>query len=205
MPMKKSYHKSIFIKNKLYIIGGEDHTKKISKECSYFDMNSKKWNTFPSLKKGRKNSSLCFYNDTILYAFMGEDNKNVLDSIEYIDINNINKGWNLFKPIDYGYVWHPMKNCLIINIDKDKILICGGENNENILYKDCFLFKPSSKNVYKGIDLKIPAAFISEGCFYKDEIFGIDYKNKTKNFSTILHSYNTKNNNWNSVYINNIK
>ena len=205
MPMKKSYHKSIFIKNKLYIIGGEDHTKKVSKECSYFDMNSKKWNSFPSLKKERKNSSLCYYNDTILYVFMGEDNKNALDTIEYIDINNIKKGWNLFKPIDYGYVWHSMKNCLIINIDKDKILICGGENNENILYKDCFLFKPSTKNVYKGIDLKIPAAFISEGCFYKDEIFGIDYKNKTKNFSTILHSYNTKNNNWNSVYINNIK
>ena len=186
--MKKSYHKSIFIKNKLYIIGGEDHTKNISKECSYFDMNSKKWNSFPSLKRGRKNSSLCYYNDSFLYVFMGEDNKNVLDTIEYIDINNINKGWNLFKPIDYGYVWHSMKNCLIINIDKDKILICGGENNENIIYKDCFLFKPSTKSVYKGIDLKVPAAFISEGCFYKDEIFGIDYKNKTKNFSTILHS-----------------
>ena len=98
-----------------------------------------------------------------------------------------------------------MKNSLVINIDKDKILICGGENKENILYKDCFLFMPSNKNVFKGMDLKVGAAFISDGCFYKDIIFGIDYKNKTKDNSEILHMFNIKNNYWNYAYINNFK
>ena len=57
-----------------------------------------------------------------------------------------------------------MKNSLVINIDRDKILICGGEDNKNNLYKDCFLFKPSNNNIFKGIDLRVPAAFILEGC-----------------------------------------
>ena len=208
MPTKKAFHKSIIIKDKLYIIGGENQNKKILQECSLFDIKEKKWNNFPSLKHARKNFSLCLYNDSILYAFMGEDDKNVLDTIEFIDINDLNnkKGWICFTPVDYGFVWHGMKNTLVINVDKDKILICGGENNENYLYKDCFLFKPSTNNVFKGKDLKVPAAFISEGCFYKDEIFGIDYKNKTSDNSSILHTFNIKNNFWNYNYIkNNIK
>jgi len=210
MPLKLKFHKSIFIKNKLYVIGGEKPDNKISKECSFFDMEEKKWHFFPNLKQGRKNFSLLFYNDSILYAFMGEDNANVLDTIEFIDINNLNnnKGWILFKPVDCGYVWHSMKNTLVINIDKDKILICGGEEKDNVLYKDCFLFKPSCKEIFKGKDLKVPAAFISEGCFYKDEIFGIDYKNTismNNSFLGFIHSFNIKDNIWKFAQIRNNK
>ena len=211
MPCRKAFHKSIFINNKLYIIGGESQNKKVSSECFSFDLSQKNWNSLPQLKKARKNFSLCFYNESILYVFMGEDDTNILDSIEFIDINNLNNlnnktiGWSIFKPIDYGFVWHSMKNSLVINIDRDKILIIGGEDNQNNLYKDCFLFKPSNNNIFKGIDLRVPAAFISEGCLYKDEIFGLDYKNKTQNHFWILHIYNIKNNFWNAAYINNIK
>ena len=211
MPCRKAFHKSIFINNKLYIIGGESQNKKVSSECFSFDLSQKNWNSLPQLKKARKNFSLCFYNESILYVFMGEDDTNILDSIEFIDINNLNNlnnktiGWSIFKPIDYGFVWHSMKNSLVINIDRDKILIIGGEDNQNNLYKDCFLFKPSNNNIFKGIDLRVPAAFISEGCFYKDEIFGLDYKNKTHNHFWILHIYNIKKNFWNAAYINNIK
>ena len=211
MPCRKAFHKSIFINNKLYIIGGESQNKKVSSECFSFDLSQKNWNSLPQLKKARKNFSLCFYNESILYVFMGEDDTNILDSIEFIDINNLNNlnnktiGWSIFKPIDYGFVWHSMKNSLVINIDRDKILIIGGEDNQNNLYKDCFLFKPSNNNIFKGIDLRVPAAFISEGCFYKDEIFGLDYKNKTQNHFSIIHIYNIKNNFWNTAYINNIK
>ena len=207
MPAKKAFHKSILIKNKLYIIGGEDKDKKIIRECCFFDMEEKKWHFFPNLNQERKNLSLCFYNDSILYAFMGEDNKKVLDTIEFIDINNLNnnKGWIILKPVDYGFVWHSMKNALVINIDKDKILICGGEDENNNLYKDCFLFKPSSNEIFKGMDLKINAAFISEGCFYKDEIFAIDYKNKMMINTGILHLFNINNNHWNFGFIKNNK
>ena len=154
----------------------------------------------PNLNTPRKNASLCFYNNT-LYVFRGEDNNNVLDTIEYYNIIDNKKKWNIFKPIDNGYVWYPAKNSLILTVDKDKIFICGGEDNEGNLFKDCFLFEPSTKSVYKGLDLVISASFISEGCFYQNEIFGIDYKNITQNNNRIIHFYNTKKNSWKYSYI----
>ena len=203
-PFKRAFHKMIHMDNKLYLLGGEDSNKKVTQECYFFEIPQKKWHFFPNLKKARKNFSLCLYNESILYVFMGEDDIKVLDTIEYIDINNYNKkGWAIFKPIDMGYVWHPAKNTFAINIDKDKILICGGEDNDNNLYKDCFLIKPSNNTVYKGMDLNISAAFISEGCFSHNEIYGIDYKNSAQNHISILHKFNIENNSWNFEYINN--
>ena len=155
----------------------------------------------PSLNNPRKNLSLCFYNNSILYVFRGENDYNVLDTIEFININYIKGGWNIFKPIDYGYTWYPAKNSLVLTVEKNKILICGGEDNEGNLFKDCFLFEPNTSCVYKGLDLLISSAFVSEGCFYQDEIFGIDYKNKTQNNNRIIHSSNIKKNIWKFSYI----
>ena len=68
---------------------------------------------------------------------IGEDNNNVLDSIEYIDINE-NKEWIILKSIDFGYIWYPAKISLILTLAKDKIIIGGGDNNDEDLFKDCF-------------------------------------------------------------------
>ena len=200
MPTQKAYHKTIFFNEKLYLIGGVSPNKKVSSECFFFDLKEKKWNNLPNLNNSRKNTSICFYNNSILYVFRGEDDNNVLDSIEYIDVND-RKGWNLIKPIDNGYVWYPAKNSMVLTIDKDKIIICGGEDNEGNLYKDCFLFEPSTNCIYKGLDLVTYAAFIAEGCIYQDEIYTIDYKNKAYNQKAIIHWSNAKNNIWKFSYI----
>ena len=200
MQTKKAYHKTIYYNEKLYLIGGMSPDKKVSSECFLFNLKDKKWYLMPNLKNPRKNASLCFYNDSILYVFRGEDDNNVLDTIEFININ-IKKEWTIYKPIDYGYVWIPAKNSMILTVDKDKIMICGGENKEGEILKDCFLFEPSTHCVYKGLDLCTPSAFICEGCFYQDEIFGVDYNNATQNNMRIIHSYNINNNSWKCSYI----
>jgi hypothetical protein len=200
MTTQKAYHKTIFFNEKLYLIGGASPNKKVSPECFFFDLKEKNWHNLPNLNISRKNASICFYNSSILYAFRGEDDNNVLDTIEYIDVND-KKGWNLIKPIDNGYVWYPAKNSMVLTIDKDKIIICGGEDNEDNLYKDCFLFEPNTNCIYKGLDLATSAAFIAEGCIYQDEIFAIDYKNKTQNQKAIIHSSNAKTNIWKFSYI----
>jgi hypothetical protein len=197
---KKAYHKTIYFNDNLYLIGGSTPDKETSSECFYFNITEKKWHSMPNLNNPRKNASLCFYNNT-LYVFRGEDNNNVLDTIEYYNIINNKKRWNIFKPIDNGYVWYPAKNSMIVTIDKDKILVCGGEDNEGNVFKDCFLFEPSTNSVYKGLDLVLSSSFISEGCFYQNEIFGIDYKNITQNNNRIIHFYNSKKNSWKCNYI----
>ena len=200
MQTKKVFHKTIYSSEKLYLIGGMTPDKKVSAECYTFNLKEKKWYLMPKLNNARKNASLCFYNKSILYVFRGEDDNNILDTIEYIDINKKN-GWIIFKPVDYGYVWRPAKNSMAVTVDKDKIIICGGEDNDGFLLKDCFLFEPSTKSIYKGLDLVTPSCFNADGCFYQDEIFGIDYKNKTQNNYRILHSCNIKNNKWKFSYI----
>ena len=200
MQTKKIFHKTIYFNEKLYLIGGMTPDKKVSDECYIFNLKEKKWYLMPKLNKARKNASLCFYNNSILYVFRGEDDNNILDTIEYIDINK-KKGWSIFKPVDYGYVWHSAKNSMALTVEKDKILICGGEDNDGFLFKDCFLFEPSTRCIYKGLDLVVPSCFNAEGCFYQDEIFEIDYKNKTQSNCRIIHSFNIKNNKWKFSYI----
>ena len=200
MPTNKAYHKTIYCNEIVYLIGGETPDKKVSSECFFFVLEEKKWHSLPNLNIPRKNSSICFYNSSILYVFRGEDDNNVLDSIEYINIDN-KKCWNIIKPIDKGYVWFPAKNSMVITVDKDKIIICGGEDEEGKLYKDCFLFEPSTNCIYKGLDLVTSSAFSSEGCIYQDEIYGIDFKNNTKNHIPIIHCCNAKKNFWNFSFI----
>ena len=200
MPTQKAYHKTIFFNEKLYLIGGASPNKKVSPECFFFDLKEKKWHNLPKLNTARKNASICFYNSSILYVFRGEDDNNVLDTIEYIDVND-KKGWILIKPVDNGFVWYPAKNSMVLTIDKDKIIICGGEDSEGNLYKDSFLFEPSTNSIFKGLDLVTSAAFISEGCIYQDEIFAIDYKNKTQNQKAIIHTSNANKNIWKFSYI----
>ena len=68
-------------------------------------------------------------------------------------------------------------------------------------YLRIVFIEPSTRCIYKGLDLVTPSCFNAKGCFYHDEIFEIDYKNKTQNNCRIIHSLNIKNNKWKFSYI----
>ena len=201
LPERKSYHSTLYYDNKLYLIGGIDSNKKVSKECQVFSLIDKKWHNLPCLNVGRANSSICIYNNNILYAFRGRDDNDVLDSIECIKLFNLRSSWKIFKPIDYGYVWNPAENSLIITIDKGKILICGGEDKDGNLFNDTFLFETNTKKIYKGIDLSFPASFKSHACFNKGKYFCFDIQKENDNHRDNLefgglHIYDPKENIW---------
>ena len=162
--------------------------KLTTSECSYFNVKEYNWYNLPNMNNKRKNASICFYNNISLFAFRGEDDNGLLDTIEYININE-NKEWKLIKPIDYGFVWYPAKNSLAVTVDKNKIIICGGEDNNNNLFKDCFLYDPSNCCVYKGLDMTIASSFCSEGGYHKDIIYGIDNKNNMINNKKLIHTF----------------
>ena len=110
-----------------------------------------------------------------MYVFRGRDDKDVLDSIEYIKFN-LRNSWKIFKPIDYGYVWNTAENSLVMTLDRGKILICGGEDSNGNFLSDTFLFETHTKKIYKGIDLAIPASFRSHGCFNLGKYYFIDIR-----------------------------
>ena len=197
IPNRKAYHSTIYFDNKLYLIGGINSEKKVSKDCLYFSLKEKKWQSLPSLNKERANCSLCIYNNKILYAFRGRDDNDVLDTIEYIKLNSNRISWKIIKPKDLGFIWNPAQNSLVMTIDKEKILILGGEDKNGNLYDDTILFEINSKKVYKGIDLALGAAFKSQGCINHGKYFCADFKNEENNANMSgIHVYNIKENIW---------
>ena len=105
----------------------------------FFSLKEKKWENLPLLNKARANCSLCIYNNKDLYVFRGKDDNDVIDTIEYISLNNNRSYWKMIKPKDIGFVWIPAQNSLVLAIDKGKILILGGDNKNGNLLDDTFL------------------------------------------------------------------
>ena len=200
LPTRKSFHSNIYLEGKLYFLGGYGPNKRCSSNCFYYSVNDKKWNGLPNLNKPRVNFSLCILNNSNFYIFRGKDDNEVLDSIEYLDLNANNKSWIIITPIDYGYAWFPAENSLAVNYGDDKILICGGEDENGNLYKETFLFDANNKNIYRGQDLFYGASFRYQGSKHKKEIFGIDIRNnysKRKNIG--IHFYNFEKSDWNLI------
>ena len=199
LPDRKAYHSTFYYDNKLYLIGGIDSNKKVSKECHVFSLYDKKWNNLPNLNIGRANCSICIYNNKILYVFRGRDDNKVLDSIEYLILFNLRSSWKKIKPIDYGYVWNAAEHSLVMIVDKGKILICGGEDNDGNLLNDTFLYETNTNKIYKGVDLVFSAAFKSNGCINQGQYFCIDIKNENKNNNKLIgdvHIFDPKENIW---------
>ena len=202
IPNRKAYHSTVYFDNKLYLIGGINSDKKVSKDCLYFSLKEKKWQSLPSLNKARANCSLCIYNNKVLYAFRGRDDNEVLDTIEYLQLNGNRISWKMIKPKDIGFIWNSAQNSLVMTIDKGKILIIGGEDNNGNLYDDTVLFEINTKKVYKGIDLALGAAFRSQGCMNQGKYFCGDFKNEDNKDNSKLngiHIYNIKENTWNLI------
>ena len=201
LPERKAYHSTIFFNNNLYLIGGINSDKIVSKNCFFFSVKDKTWRNLPSLNKPRANCSLCVYNNKDLYAFRGRDDNDVIDTIEYITLNN-NSNWKMIKPKDMGFIWNSAQNSLVMTIGKGRILILGGEDKNGNLFDDTILFEIDTKKVYKGIDLNIGAAFKSQGCINQGKYFCVDYKNEENKYKINtggIHIYNQKENIWDLI------
>ena len=199
LPQRRAYHTTLYFNNNLYLIGGINSEKKVSKNCSFFSLKEKKWKNLPFLNKARANCSLCIYNNKDLYVFRGRDDNDVIDSIEYISLNNNRSYWKMIKPKDIGFVWNGAQNSLALAINKGKILILGGEDKNGNLLDDTFLYETDSKKIYKGIDLYMKAAFKGQGCINQGKYFCADYKNEENKYNSLtnrIHIYNTKENIW---------
>ena len=197
LPNRKAFHSSLYFDNKICLIGGTTYDKTVTKECEIFLLKEKKFCSLPNLNIGRANASLCIYNENTIYAFRGRNDIELLDTIEYLKLNDLRRFWKIFKPIDYGYVWFPCENSLVMTIDKNKIIICGGNDINGKLYKDTFLLDVSNNNIYKGLDLSVESCFKSQGCLYQGEFFGVDWRNNFNKLSShSIHVFNSDINCW---------
>ena len=196
MPLPKSHHSILFFDDNLYVIGGFDNNKNASNECFYFSFSNKEWHELPKLNYARGNSSICLYNKSLLYVFKGRNNEGLLKTIEYLNLKEKNNFlWKIINVVDWGYVWNLAYNSCNVVLEENKILIFGGED-ETKLYKESFLFDIKNNNIYRGMDLKIPAAFNGQGIYDNKKIYGFDFKNKNGDYEHKIHIFDIKNNFW---------
>jgi hypothetical protein len=88
--MKNSHwnHSMIADKEKIYVIGGYNSNK-----CEFYDIVNKSWNEMPDLIANERQRSMLFIENNFLYCFMGLSQDGILDSVERINLENIDAGW----------------------------------------------------------------------------------------------------------------
>ena len=163
MKIPKANHSMIGYNNKIYCIGGLNNNK-----CEYYDINQKIWNLFPSLNVNERQFPMLYIYNYYLYAFFGlnylnendNDNKNYLDSIERIHINNLER-WEFVVYKNPDNLDIKVYGCGIIPCNESSIFLFGGKNNNQILKK---VFKYDFKDdTFKKsgfyTDLSFPAYF----------------------------------------------
>jgi hypothetical protein len=194
MPRKRSFHSSLYFNNKLYVIGGASTATNKLKECECYNVVDKCWELLPDLKEPRSGSSICIYNSQYLYVFRGiGNNGQYLDTIEFLNIRTPST-WSVFKPEDPGMSWLPANNGLSCVIGENKILVCGGQYNQDYL-NQVYIFDPVKKAVFRGLDLPKKSIFNTTGTIYENNVMVIDYKNETsKQFG--VHIYDISRNIW---------
>jgi len=69
--------------------------------CEMLSIKENKWQELPELKNGRYYHSSCSFNDNKVFVFCGlcSNTKKYLDSIEFLELSNVQAGWQKFEII----------------------------------------------------------------------------------------------------------
>ena len=91
LPLMKNYHwnhSMIAEKGIIYVIGGYNSNK-----CEFYDIAKKTWNDMPDLIAKERQRSMLFIEKNYLYCFMGLSQTGILDSVERINLDKKESGW----------------------------------------------------------------------------------------------------------------
>ena len=181
--MKYSHwnHSMIGEKGKIYVIGGYN-----SRKCEVYDINKQKWTEMPDLNEKERQRSMLFVKNNFLYCFMGLTQNGILDTIERINLNNINAGWEniiVHKIEDINLKFY---GAGIVN-QSNKIYFIGGKKEnkkKEIVYKKS-IYEFSFDNFEMNItDFKIENDLI----FIENKLYSMD-ENDCGNFINIRNGY----------------
>ena len=209
-------HSTIYIQNKLFLIGGLNANNEKMKVCEFYDTNDKKWQQMSPLNYDRVKPTLCIFKNQFLYVFRGDD-EDSNSHVEFIDINNIEKQWTCVKIEDPGDSFTPCINSGAAVFNDEFIMIIGGYRSEKYIQIDqnknsnndsennkyrymvgyTYFYNTITKTIFRGKDLAKPAIFSHSGLMntIKKRIVIIDEQNMTKKPFGV-HSYHIDKNIW---------
>ena len=126
-------HSMIANENYIFVIGGYNSNK-----CEAFNMQTLKWESMPDLNSPERQCAMLFIYGDYLYAFMGYNQNDIMDSIERINITK--KGhskWENVIVTNNGNINLKFYGAGVYNV-KDKLFFIGGKyghGNEEKDYK----------------------------------------------------------------------
>jgi hypothetical protein len=126
-------HSMIADKEKIYVIGGYNSNK-----CEVYDIQAKTWSELPDLFSPERQRSMLFIEKNFLYCFMGLSQNGILDSVERLNLDNTQTGWERINVDNSDNLILKFYGAGIIRMsDENKILFIGGkkENNNEEVYK----------------------------------------------------------------------
>ena len=126
-------HSMIANENYIFVIGGYNSNK-----CEAFNMQTLKWESMPDLNSPERQCAMLFIYGDYLYAFMGYNQNDIMDSIERINITKKgNSKWENVIVTNNGNINLKFYGAGVYNV-KDKLFFIGGKyghGNEEKDYK----------------------------------------------------------------------
>ena len=101
----------------------------------------------PSLNSTRGEASCCLVNN-VVYVFFGysPEKKKCLDSVEYLDMKNVEEGWKL---IELNEKQFELKGVSVARLGAREMIIVGGENGKGEANKNMIYFNVDEKKMTK--------------------------------------------------------
>ena len=126
-------HSMIANENYIFVIGGYNSNK-----CEAFNMQTLKWESMPDLNSPERQCAMLFIYGDYLYAFMGYNQNDIMDSVERINITKKgNSKWENVIVTNNGNINLKFYGAGVYNV-KDKLFFIGGKyghGNEEKDYK----------------------------------------------------------------------
>jgi hypothetical protein len=118
----------------LFVLGGINNNK-----VEKLELESEDIVEFPDLNEPRSHFTCCLINDDLLYVFFGfsQSQNKCINSIEYINLQQVQKGFNLILCDDALY---EIKNMSVIPYNKEHMIIVGGETKDKKYNKHLIKF-----------------------------------------------------------------
>lgn len=131
----------------IFVIGGNKSNK-----CEIFNINSNKWDSMAELNEKERERTMLYILNGYLYAFMGYNEKGVLDSVERINLSNLaNNKWEIVK-INYPFSVNMNFYGAGIYEYKKKIIFVGGKYGKgddiSDYKKEIYVFNPDENHFY---------------------------------------------------------
>ena len=183
--MKYSHwnHSMIAENEKVYVIGGFNSNK-----CEVYDIAKKTWNELPDLLAKERQRSMLFIENNFLYCFMGLTQNGIIDSVERLNLDNLEAGWENVNIINSGEINLKFYGAGIIRMNKsNKIFFIGGkkENKKKEIVFKRSIYEFSFDDSKMGVsDFKIENDLL----FVENKLFLLD-SNDCGNFINVGNGY----------------